>query len=235
LLAGAQIAPVARQGLELIVGLALAPALVIGLVIGVDPIWRRAILIFAAAATILVVLSNLMNGTPPNTPLVGGGPATPAGSTTHPVVSIGIGGLVLLLAVLVVLVLMRIWMRQTTVVAVDIDETRWIDRGEDTPGGSALRGRWRQRFRRRSPTGAAEAYTALIEEIATRPEVSRNAAETPAEHARRLRRRGIGALGLDLLAADYSIERFADERVTRSEGERAIQRWRFLRRHLGRN
>ena len=56
---------------------------------------------------------------------------------------------------------------------------------------------------------------------------------TPAEHARRLRDDGVGALGLDLLAADYALARFGGVSLGDREDRRAVGRWRHLRSRLG--
>ena len=74
---------------------------------------------------------------------------------------------------------------------------------------------------------------ALVDDLADRPQVRREPAETPAEHARRLREGGGSALGLDLLAADYALVRFAGVRLSEREDRRAVARWRTLRRTLG--
>jgi hypothetical protein len=57
--------------------------------------------------------------------------------------------------------------------------------------------------------------------------------ETPAAHARRLRDEGRGDLGLELLVADYELDRFGGVSLTPNEERRAIARWRRLRRRSG--
>ncbi len=86
------------------------------------------------------------------------------------------------------------------------------------------------RFVGARPGTAAEAYAALMEDRADDPATARRPSETPAGHARRLRAIGRGAWGLDLLAADYALERYAGRRLTLAEGRRALARWRRLRR-----
>jgi hypothetical protein len=76
------------------------------------------------------------------------------------------------------------------------------------------------------------AYRGLIEDLAPRMGVRREPGETPAEHAGRLRRAGVGALGLDLLAADYGLARFAGRELSEREEQRAIGRAAMLRRRL---
>jgi len=80
------------------------------------------------------------------------------------------------------------------------------------------------------PANAVQAYLALIEERAKDSATARRAMETPAAHARRLRRAGRGAWSLDLLAADYALARYAGRRLSAAEERRAIARWRRLRR-----
>jgi hypothetical protein len=63
--------------------------------------------------------------------------------------------------------------------------------------------------------------------------VRRDPSETPAEHARRLRGDGVGALSLDLLAADYALARFGGLGLGEREDRRAVGRWRQLRTRLG--
>jgi hypothetical protein len=58
-------------------------------------------------------------------------------------------------------------------------------------------------------------------------------AESPAEHAARLRASGTSGspgLALDLLAADYELVTFARVHLSEREERRAISRWRRLRR-----
>ncbi len=52
----------------------------------------------------------------------------------------------------------------------------------------------------------------------------REPGETPSEHAGRLRRTGLGALSLDLLAADYGLVRYGARDLTAVEERRAIGR-----------
>jgi hypothetical protein len=231
LIAGAQIAPVARRGLELVFGLALAPALVIGLLLGVDPVWRRVIGLFGLVAVAIVVVGHFLGDKTPNPPVTNA-PATPFLPASDPAVSIGIGMFVLGLAFLIVLVLIRAWMRQRPDVVTDVDEVRWIDRGEADRDDRPRFRRWR-RLSRRSPATAVEAYVALMADIADRRGVAREPSETPAEHARRLRGDRTGAFGLDLLAADYALARYGGLPLGQREDQRAVRRWRILRGRLG--
>ena len=99
------------------------------------------------------------------------------------VLTLGVGGVVLLAAVIAIVVLATIWMRRTrTPIEDPVQETRTIDRGAlaDTPAAG----------RRREPTSAhasrttrARAYVALMADLDRHPSVRRAVAETPAEHA----------------------------------------------------
>ena len=104
-------------------------------------------------------------------------------------------------------------------------------RGADDrpPGGARAAPPRRPRLPfRRAPSDAVAAYRALLGDLDERPPVRRDPAETPAEHARRMRDRGFAGLSLDLLAADYALARFGDVRLTEREHRRAIARWRGL-------
>jgi hypothetical protein len=176
-------------------------------------------------------LMNLVGGPSPTTD----GPVVPAPDVvaSPPDEAIAIGaGLLLVLAAIGVVVLARLWMRRIPRFEDDVLETRTIDRGVDRPGS----GRFTRlgRGRRPAPIDGATAYEALIDDLADRPAVRREPAETPAEHARRLRSAGSSDLRLDLLAADYALVRFAGITLSRREDRRAVNRWRSLRRRLGR-
>lgn len=82
---------------------------------------------------------------------------------------------------------------------------------------------------RARPRTAGEAYAMVVAARAGDPATERRPSETPAGHARRLRREGRGALALDLLAADYALEHYAGTRLSDRETHRAIARWRRLR------
>lgn len=83
----------------------------------------------------------------------------------------------------------------------------------------------------RPPATASEAYRRLLAELDT-PGLGRAPTETPAAHARRLRATGRGGLALDLLAADFELERYGRVRLTAAEVRRAISRSLRLRRSL---
>ena len=128
-------------------------------------------------------------------------------------------GLLLVLAALGVIVLARLWMRRTAAHrGRRPGETRTIDQGGERP-------RFGRRGRRRplAPVDAVTAYKALIADLADRPGVRREPAETPSEHAHRLRADGASDLRLDLLAADYALARFAGVTLSSREDRRALE------------
>jgi hypothetical protein len=130
-----------------------------------------------------------------------------------------------------VLFLIGAWMRTSRRTPdSDVAEERVIDYGE-TELEPTTRRRWRRR-RRAGPVDAPTAYLALLNDLERDEDLRRDPAETPAEHARRLRAERRGAVGLDLLAADYELARFAGVRLTAAENRRGIARWRRLRRAM---
>jgi hypothetical protein len=110
----------------------------------------------------------------------------------------------------------------------DVVEVRTIDHGEGTPA----RPRLRRRPRPLAPVDAVTAYLRLVDDLASRPGLRRGPAETPAEHARRLRVAGRTGLSMDLLAADYALARYGEIPLTEVEDRRAVTRWRSLRGRL---
>jgi len=87
-------------------------------------------------------------------------------------------------------------------------------------------------LRLRTPSSATGAYLALLRELEREPRSARAPAESPGRHARRLRAAGSGSLSLDLLAADFELERYAGASLTATEVRRAIGRWRACRSSL---
>jgi hypothetical protein len=111
-----------------------------------------------------------------------------------------------------------------------VEETRTVDR--DRSSSDAPQHRRRRFVRTSDPRGAAEAYVALMTDLERRPQVRRDPAETPAEHAARLRDDGRVELPLDLLAADYALARYGGIALSAQEDRRGVGRWRVLRRRL---
>ncbi len=213
-------------------GSAVGPLLVIGLVLGFNRGTIRTVA-FATAGVILVLgLFRLIGSGPLGGPqALGGGAASSVGQPGPG--AMGPVGLVVIVvaAMILVLVLARLWSRRTAPDPSGLDEIRSIDHGDATTI------RMPRRLGRRpgvpDPTTAVEAYVRLLADIDRRPDVRRDAAETPAAHAARLRARGAADLSLDFLAADYALARFGGVALSPAEDRRALDRWRRLRRSLG--
>ena len=91
-------------------------------------------------------------------------------------------------------------------------------------------GRPRIQFARRlAPDTASRVYLALLADLEGDDRRARQASESPATHARRLRVEGVGSLALDLLAADFVLERYGCVRLRASEVTRAPRRRRMAR------
>ncbi|HEY8439438.1 MAG TPA: DUF4129 domain-containing protein [Candidatus Limnocylindrales bacterium] len=208
-----------------IAGLALGPIFVIGLASGLDRRGRRIVIGVALIATVLYVIMRL--GLTPNVNPAAGtrtGPVLPG--DVDRIVSFGIGGLLAFLGAVAVLLLVAVWMRRSRF---DDDlavvETRTVDRsGEPT----ARRPSWRP-HRSSDPGTAVAAYIALLRDLERHPELRREPSETPAEHAARVREAGYAGIQLDLLAADYALERDGGRALTAAEDRRGVLRWRRLR------
>lgn len=217
-----------KPTLELVVAALIAPVAVIGLIAG----WtKRGLRVFMAILIGAVIFGSIGSAIV-QVQQAGEGSANGVGVAGSPVdaaVTIGVAGSVLVLAVVVVLVLVRLWMRRLRVEHSDVVEERYVDRSDE----SEARPRRRRRLGfGRQPTDAVAAYRALLADIAERNGVRRQAWETPHEHAERLRRERRGALALNLLAADYGLAEFGAVELTPTENRRAIGRWRLLRRQL---
>lgn len=214
-----------------VIGILAGPFLVAALVLGFT---KRAAWFIAIAAGVTIVyvgLVALLAGDPagPLAPAEGGGgnpaPSQPGGGDV-----LAVAGIVLVLAATTIAILVRLWMRRPRPSDADEDESRTIDRGE---AGERRAGRRRRLFGRRRPTpvDAVTAYRALDADLRATG-LRRLPEETPAEHARRLRRRGASGLSLDLLAADYALVRFGGMTLSDAENRRAVERWRVLRGEL---
>jgi hypothetical protein len=225
------LAAVAGSVLSVVISLALGPALVFGLASGFDRTARRLIL----STGLTLVLLYLFTGGPLHDvlPVLGDPALGRDGQTTggEGVIAASLGGLLLVAALIGVVVLIALWMRRSTPPDAGVDELRAIDRGGEGLAPLRRRGRF---GRRPAPASAAEAYVALMDELERHPVVRREAAETPAGHAARLRSSGLAGLSLELLAADYALDRYGGFPLTRREDHRAIGRWRRLRRQLAR-
>ena len=225
------LAAVAGSILSVVISLALGPALVFGLASGFDRAARR--LVLSTGLTLFFLY--LLTGGPLHdllpvlgNPALGGDGQTTAGEG---VIAASLGGLLLVGALIGVVVLIALWMRRSAPPDAGVDELRAIDRSGNGLAPPRRRGRF---GRRPAPVSAAEAYVALMDDLERHPVVRREPAETPAGHAARLRSSGLAGLSLELLAADYALDRYAGLPLTRREDDRAIGRWRRLRRQLPR-
>ena len=225
---------VAGPAIQTLLSVAVGPLLIVGLATGFDRTARRVILFFAAVGVAIYILVALFGSTDqPPYRVPGGteGPSQP--SVAEQVMTVSLGGLLLLVAIIAALALAAAWMRRTRPPDADlVEETRTIDRGI---GGAGPQRRRRRIRRRPEPDGAAAAYVALVGDLDRHPAVRRDAAETPAEHAARLRADGRAELSLDLLAADYALARYGEIELSAREDRRGIARWRELRRRLARS
>ena len=96
------------------------------------------------------------------------------------------------------------------------------------PGGLGWIHFPRLAFRREVlPRTASQAYLAVLDRLDGDERLRRMPSESPAAHARRLRAIGEGSLSLDLLAADFELERYREATLTPPETRRAIERSRF--------
>ncbi len=225
---------IAGTAIETLIGVAIGPLLIVGLATGFDRAARRVVLFFLAVGIVIYVLVAVFGagGRLPDPAAAGaGGQARP--SVAEQVMTLSLGGLLLLAAIIGIVVLAAVWMRRTHAPAEDlVAESRTIDRGN---GGGRQSGRRRRFLRRPEPAGAAAAYVALVEDLDRHPGVRRDPAETPAEHAARLRASGRSGLSLDLLAADYALARYGGIGLPEREDRRAVARWQLLRRRLPRD
>ena len=223
----------AGPAIVMILGAALPTLLLLGFVVGFDRRSGRILAISVLIAAGIGTVLRAVGARPAVTPEVPGPsiPSQPDASSGTPI-AIVLLVVFLLVAGVAVLVLARQWLRRPRAPEDELGEVRWIDRGElsERPA-SGRRGR-AFHLGRPTPTDAVTAYRALLEELSSRAGVWREPGETPAEHAARLRRAGIGALSLDLLAADYGLARFGGVRLSAAEDRRGVRRWSLLRRRL---
>jgi hypothetical protein len=230
IVASIPVAAVAGTVISVLVSVAIGPMLVVGLASGFDRTARRIILFFGLVAVVLYFLTLAPVRALIPDPNAGGAGGPPGSTSGEAVVFASLSGLLIVAGLVGIVILIALWMRRTPPIDPDVDETRSIDRGDDADG----RPRGRRRLARRmDPRTAAEAYVALVDDLARHPDLRRDAAETPAGHAARLRAAGApAALSLDLLAADYALARYGDVELTRREDRRGVARWRLLRRAL---
>lgn len=230
IVAAIPLSAVAGTALSVLVSIALGPLLLLGLATGLDRTARRLLVFFVAAGVVVWLLARgpIEVALPdPNVPgAAGQGPPSPV----EQMVTASLGGLLLLAAVVGLFLLIALWMRHVRPVDDLVTEERSIDPAGD-PGVPRLR-RNRLFGRRSDPATAAAAYVALVDDLDRHPDVRRAAAETPAEHAARLRSIGRSDLSLHLLAADYALARYGGVELPAREDRRAVGRWRVLRRRV---
>jgi hypothetical protein len=212
-------------------GVAIPFILVLGFAAGVD--WRTfriiaiTMVLMLVVAEVLRVLGAKPEAAPPIAP-----PAPPAQQAVATPDSAILVAIALALAAVAIVALVTRWMRRPRVVEQAGDEERWIDHGDSGGRDIARSRRWRSPRGRGRPADAVAAYRALLEVLASRNGVRREDGETPAAHAARLREGGVGALELDLLAADYGLVRFGGVGLSDAEERRAVRRASILRRLL---
>jgi hypothetical protein len=221
--------------LQAVIAGAIAPLAIIGLVIGGRAAIRRLVLIIGGTVFIAWLLSFAPRGglTGPTSGGSGAGSTAPD-VVIGPVGVASISGISVALATVIVFLLIRAWMRRQEPLPEEILDTR----SSDLPASDAASPVPRRRRRlpwTAAPRTAAEAYLALVEDLRDEPDVRRKPAETPTEHARRIREeqveREVG-IGLGLLAADYGLATYGGRALSPAETRRAIGRWQLLRRQL---
>src|SRR5205814_5926980 len=157
--------------LELVFGLAIGPLIVVGLLFG----WTRAsiqgLIVILVLGAILLLRGAAGVGGPAGAPGTGGtgsGPSTSPAGASPELATVGVA-LLAIVGIVVVLLLIRAWMRGAAVEPDVVFETRTIDRGvEDDPAP-----KHRRRLFRPAPTDAESAYPRLIGELEGRPIVAR--------------------------------------------------------------
>ncbi len=210
----------------------VVPLIVVGAFAGLGQTPRRLfVLLFGLSAFLLIAIQFAPSGALEVVlPEEGGGGGA---GENEPAMAFALGGLFLVAAVIAILVLVRLWMRETTRPAEsDVPEERTIDLGAGRLPRLRLPARPGRSRRAERPSDGASAYVALLHDLAREPAVAREPAETPSEHARRLHADLLGDFGLDLLAADYQLVRFGGLALSASENRRAMDRWRRLRQSL---
>ena len=220
------------QAVQLALAILLLPAIVLAIVVSFSRITRRMLIAFVALVGLSVVLLVAAPRPRPPTPVTDAGGSQVGETVTDPAFAAASALVIGIVIVLTIAVLARLWMRQVGLPGDDdVPEERVIDRGESRASRhrpAANRSRRGSR-RRPEPTTASAAYLTLLDELARDEELARAAGETPAAHARRLRLAGHGSVGLELLAADYELERWAGRPLSPTENRRGVGRWRRLR------
>jgi len=183
-----------------VLGVTVPTLLLVGLVVGFDRRSLRVLVLSVAIGLLVAGALRAMGARPsPGVQLPGTGITTPGDPAATAPLAIG----VLLVVVAVATT------ATSSSPGLDAPSARAGGRPARVPldrprrgGAAAARG-----SPARAPARAAGAprrgrgVRALLEDLASRPRLRREPGETPSEHAGRLRRTGLGALSLDLLAA----------------------------------
>ena len=229
IVAALPLAAVAGTVISVVISAALFPMLIVGLAMGFDRTGRR-VLGFIVVAGLLVYLlgrAGVPGVLPAPTVPTAVGP--PQASPVEQMLTLSLGGLLLIAGVAGIVLLVALWMRRVRPIDESVVEERTIELGGEAPPRRRPR-RWLSRGP--DPTSASAAYVALIDELDRHTDVRRWPAETPAEHAARLRAIGRSDLSLHLLAADYALARYGGAKLSAREDRRGVARWRVLRRGL---
>lgn len=217
--------------IPVMLGVLFVPVLILAIAFGTERRTFRIVGIFSAVAVVVYILLTSVDRTPKPPPAdAGSGLPPPTTPETDPAMILGLGGLGFVLMLIAMAILIRLWMGRVSAIEADPHEVRTIDHGAGPPAARHAR----RRRRGATPTDAIGAYVALMDDLDRQPTVRRDPAETPAEHARRLRDDDLGDFSLDLLAADYALVRFGGVTLSIGEDRRAVARWRRLRGRLGR-
>jgi hypothetical protein len=217
-----------RPAIELIIGVASVPIIVLGLIGGWSRRTFRVFFFLIGGFAVMGALGSVLVRVQ-QTQQVG---SNGVGSRVSPVdaaMAAGVAAIVAITAVIVVILLVRVWMRQFRIDLENPIEERYVDHSDEADQ------RTRRGFRLpfgRPPADAVGAYRALVADLADRHGVRRETWETPREHAARLRTEPGAGLPLDLLAADYALATFGGVTLSAEENRRALGRWRLLRGRL---
>jgi hypothetical protein len=235
-------APIALAGgpsialtIQVVLAGSIFPLAVLGLILGGRAALRRLAFLVGGTAFVVWILSFASQGAsdPART-----GTGSSGGSSVSPVIDpvgvVGLSGLSIAIAGILVFLLVRAWMRHQAPLPDDLADVRSPDLPAADPGSVPIR-RQRRRPWSRAPRTASEAYLALVEDLHDVPDVRRKPEETPSEHARRIRLDQLATesgIGLELLAADYGLAEYGRRTISAAETRRAIGRWRSLRQRL---
>lgn len=213
------------------------PLLILGLLSGFDRRALRTLLSTIGTVAVAILVIRLFASGPGQQgqqPPPAGIPPAPTSEQAWTTIAAWIV-LVVTIAV-VVAILAAVWMRSSRAPEdEDVAEERSIDRGSELVPRPGWHAPWRRRPRRPDPMDAIGAYLAAVATLKRDPGLARHEDETPAEHARRVRRSEIASIPdpLERLAADYELAVFGGRTLTGPEERRAIVRWLAIRDAVG--